>query len=285
MCVLLACGSWAEDAPRYERIASLSPTLTQMVVELGLGDRLVAVGEHDAVRPDLPVVGTFGRADAERVLLAKPDVVLATGAGGAADPSVIAAARRVGADVWCWAMPMSLGAVSEVVWSAEGEGSLSHRLGVADAGRGLRERYEAALDGLAASGDEGDGVAGRRVLVLLEAEPVSALGPGSPLVELMERTGAVNASPLTTAWGVLDRERLLLARPEVVLLVRPGDGPLVEGDARVGSLMEALPAGARVVVVGHRLGLLPSTSMAEVGAAMVEAIGGEAGLVVGGGGR
>ncbi|MEM9790482.1 MAG: ABC transporter substrate-binding protein [Planctomycetota bacterium] len=267
------------DDPSYERIVSLSPVLTRMVVDLGLGDRLVGVAEHDNVRPDLPVTGSFGEADAERVLVLDPDVILVTGLGGEPKASVVAAAERVGADVYGWDLPLTLVKIERTVHTADEPTSLSHRLGVPGRGRALRERFVEELDAIeAASADE---VAGRRVLLLLDASPASALGPGSPFVELVERLGAVSASPLSSAWGVLDEERLMLARPDVVLLIRPGDAPLVAGDGRLGALSESIDGpGVRVVLIDHPLALLPTTSLAEVAEAMAGAIAGPGGVVL-----
>ncbi|MEM9253055.1 MAG: ABC transporter substrate-binding protein [Planctomycetota bacterium] len=271
----------ASDAPAYERIVSLSPVLTQVVVDLGLGDRLVGVAEYDNVRPDLPIAGSFGEADAERVLTLSPDVVLVTGLGGEPKASVIAAAERVDAEVFAWELPMRLSMIETTVFNDDEPAGVSQALGVPGAGRALRESWSAELDDLATSAK--DEVAGRRVLLLLDANPASALGPGSPFVELVERLGAQSASPLATAWGVLDAERLMLAEPDVVLLLRPGDAPLSgDADGRVAPLADVWAGrGVRVALIDHPLGLLPSTALPEVAEAMVEAIAGRRGVVLG----
>jgi len=284
--VLMVSVAWAglatgEDAPRYERIVSLSPALTRIVEDLGLGDRLVGVAEHDNVRPELPVAGSFLEADVERILTLRPDAILVTGAGGRAKASVERAAELTGAALHGWAQPGSFEEVLAAVYAGDGS-SVSAALGVAERGEALRDEVAAAMSGQVERMRAWRGEASpRRVLVLLDTEPASALGPGSPFVELVERLGAVSASPLTAGWGVLDRERLVMARPEVVLLIRPGDVEL-EGadDPRLGGLA-GLPTGGRglrVALINDPLGLLPTTTLPRVAEAMADAITGQTGV-------
>lgn len=265
----------AEDAPRYERIVSLSPVLTQVVVDLGQGDRLVGVAEHDFVRPDLPVVGSFNEADIERVLVLKPDVILTTGgADGSPTASAARAGRLAGADVFGWPFPMTLEQVKDMAFSWDDEEGLAHRLGVPERGAALRAKFEAFLGAFATTwADAREGKEPPRVLLLLDTDPISALGPGSPFVELIERLDAASASPLTVGWGVLDRERLLVAGPDVVLLLRPEASLLTEGDERLKPLQPLLDrGGVRVAMVNHPLTLLPSTSFIELTPLIAEAI-------------
>jgi vitamin B12 transport system substrate-binding protein len=62
-----------------ERVVSLAPSLSEMVVELGSADLLVGVldaGERPAELKDLPSVGRYGQLDMERLLILKPDLLL-----------------------------------------------------------------------------------------------------------------------------------------------------------------------------------------------------------------
>ena len=62
-----------------ERVVSLAPSLSEMVVELGSADLLVGVldaGERPAELKDLPSVGRYGQLDMERLLSLKPDLLL-----------------------------------------------------------------------------------------------------------------------------------------------------------------------------------------------------------------
>ncbi|KAB0492732.1 cobalamin-binding protein [Pseudomonas vancouverensis] len=73
--LLLAAGS----AAAVERVVSLAPSLSEIVVELGSADLLVGVldaGERPAELKNLPSVGRYGQLDMERLLSLKPDLLL-----------------------------------------------------------------------------------------------------------------------------------------------------------------------------------------------------------------
>ena len=66
-------------ASAIERVVSLAPSLSEIVVELGSADLLVGVldaGDRPAELKDLPSVGRYGQLDMERLLSLKPDLLL-----------------------------------------------------------------------------------------------------------------------------------------------------------------------------------------------------------------
>ncbi len=77
LAVLLLAAS--RSAIAVERVVSLAPSLSEIVVELGSADLLVGVldaGERPAELKDLPSVGRYGQLDMERLLSLKPDLLL-----------------------------------------------------------------------------------------------------------------------------------------------------------------------------------------------------------------
>ncbi|MGY2263342.1 cobalamin-binding protein [Pseudomonas sp. SDO55104_S430] len=75
-CLLLAL---SDSAMAVERVVSLAPSLTEIVVELGSADLLVGVldaGERPVELKNLPSVGSYGQLDMERLLSLKPDLLL-----------------------------------------------------------------------------------------------------------------------------------------------------------------------------------------------------------------
>lgn len=73
--LLALCG----QALAVERVVSLAPSLSEIVVELGAADLLVGVldaGERPAPLKDLPSVGRYGQLDIERLLSLRPDLLL-----------------------------------------------------------------------------------------------------------------------------------------------------------------------------------------------------------------
>ncbi|WP_347902246.1 cobalamin-binding protein [Pseudomonas purpurea] len=62
-----------------ERVVSLAPSLSEIVVELGSADLLVGVldaGDRPAELTSVPSVGRYGQLDMERLLSLKPDLLL-----------------------------------------------------------------------------------------------------------------------------------------------------------------------------------------------------------------
>jgi vitamin B12 transport system substrate-binding protein len=77
LAVLLLAVSGAAFA--VERVVSLAPSLSEIVVELGSADLLVGVldaGDRPAELQNLPSVGRYGQLDMERLLSLKPDLLL-----------------------------------------------------------------------------------------------------------------------------------------------------------------------------------------------------------------
>jgi vitamin B12 transport system substrate-binding protein len=67
------------SAVAVERVVSLAPSLSEIVVELKSADLLVGVldaGERPAELKDLPSVGRYGQLDMERLLSLNPDLLL-----------------------------------------------------------------------------------------------------------------------------------------------------------------------------------------------------------------
>ena len=70
------CAAWAGDPPR--RIVSLAPNLTQMVIEAGAGDQLIAVTPFCEAPETIARLPGGIQPEAEQVLGLAPDLVLAT---------------------------------------------------------------------------------------------------------------------------------------------------------------------------------------------------------------
>ena len=81
LAIVLAAAAFAQ-APGPQRIISLIPAITEMLFALGVGDRVVAVGNFDHHPPEiekLPRVGALLDPDLERILSLRPDLVTVYG--------------------------------------------------------------------------------------------------------------------------------------------------------------------------------------------------------------
>jgi iron complex transport system substrate-binding protein len=76
---LITCASAAAPQPQPQRIVSTSPSITETLFALGLGDRVVGVTtfcRFPAEVARLPKIGTFLNPDAERIAGLRPDLVI-----------------------------------------------------------------------------------------------------------------------------------------------------------------------------------------------------------------
>src|SRR5689334_16231395 len=74
------------EEPR--RIVSTSPSITETLFALGLGDRVIGVSQYCRYPPEvtkLPKVGTFLAPDAERIAALRPDLVVIHETGNGVD--------------------------------------------------------------------------------------------------------------------------------------------------------------------------------------------------------
>jgi len=262
------------------RIVTLAPSLTRYVVDLGLGDALVGVSEHDSAAPEgVPAVGHVFDLDSEKLVRARPTVVLALTSDGGLPARLEELAGGGAFELASWSYPADIESALEIL-SPRAPGArpgLGAVLGVPGEAEALRARVEKALGRRAAETGERPPP---RVLLAFSTDPFMAAGPGSVLHELLtEYAGARNvAAGASVSAPVYDREKLLEAAPEVIVLLLPGAPPLevpAGEDPRLAALKDLdIPAvrDGRIVLLNDPEALLPASSMPELLARLVEVI-------------
>ncbi len=271
--VTTACGrsqppAGADSSDKGPRIVSLTPAITQMIVDLGLGDRLVGIAQYDAAAPEgPPVVGIYTEVDTEKLLSVNPThVLLMTGKDG--PPAALTEMADAGRFTLAWYPYTNTAAdVAEVLADV---GAVLGRPDEADA---LRDRM---INDLKAVADRTEGLNKPRVLMVFALSPVMASGGGTVLDAMLTRAGGVNAAAASaTTAPTYDREALIALQPDVILLLKPGDPPLREHDERLAGF-DGLPIPAvehgRIVLLNDPLVLLPSTNLPRVAEQMRQAI-------------
>src|SRR5438067_10525425 len=139
LALLLAAGTGQHlGAPvpaQVRRVVTLAPSLSEIVLALGAGDRLVGVTrfDDDPRAAKLPRVGGYNDPEPETVLGLHPDLVLAQPAPENRGP--VETLARIGIPVEAFA----LGNLAEVENAMEQIGAL---LGVPERGRALRDELE-----------------------------------------------------------------------------------------------------------------------------------------------
>lgn len=229
----------ATPAAAAERVVSLGGAVTEIVVALEQGHRLVARDATSTWPPEvegLTDVGYMRSLSPEGVLSVAPDLILAAeGAGPAQAVAMLRAARVPYVDV-----PEATdgaGVLEKIAVVAEA-------LGVPDRGAALAEGLAAELDrleGLRAGVDRP-----ARVLFVLSMRGgrLMASGTGTGADGIIRLAGGANVITEFEGYRLLSDEAVLAASPEVVLMMERGGGHAMADDELFAHLaLRTTPAG------------------------------------------
>ena len=212
------------------RLVTLAPSLSEVVLALGAGDRLVGVTrfDDDPRTAALPRVGGYNDPEPEAVLALKPDLVLAEPAPANRGP--VTTLSRLGVPIE--AFPLST--VEEIERAIEGTGQL---LGLSPRARELTRGIEAAR---AAARAAARGKRRPRVLLVFGLDPLVVAGPKSFAGELLADAGGDNAAASDKPFFRLPEEVAVRSRPDLLVLcgvdAPRGRAAIVGLEARVASL-------------------------------------------------
>lgn len=214
---------------QVRRVVTLAPSLTDTVVALGAGDRLVGVSRFDELPQvkSLPRVGGYVDPSVEAVLAVHPDLVLVQPAPGNRQPVMKLA--ELGIPVL--SVPMQ--SVEDTVAAIR---EIGRALGVAQRSEAITRRIERARAEIRAKASV---LPHPRVLFVYGFEPLVVAGPGSFADELLADAGAVNAAAKArSAYPTYSVEQAVADHPDLVIDA---------SDAGGGERLRSLLSGARWV--------------------------------------
>ena len=231
-----------------ERVVSLAPSLSEIVVELGAADLLVGVldgGERPAALATLPSVGHYGQLNIERLLSLKPDLILLW--PGSVGPAQREQLQRLNIPVYV-AEPHSLEQLATQVQA------IADPLGRADAGRQLAAQLRQRLGELRQRYHRDQPL---QVFYQVWDQPLYTVGGGQIISDALCVCGARNVfDELTLPAPQVSIESVLQRDPEVILV-----GDQAQKDAwRVWPNMAA------------RVRLVPDKGLERPSGQMVEAV-------------
>jgi len=239
----LACGS-EESAPEpspAERIIALAPGITETLFELGLGNRVVGVGDYSSWPPEVeqkPKLGGLFDARLEVITSLQPDLAILL----PSEEKLRVQLERLAVEV--------LTVRSETLDEVETMmGTIAQRCGVVERGEALQERWRQDLEPNPVPGYP-------RILLSVGRESgrladVLVSGPGTHLDELIGLLGAVNAfadAPLE--YPQVGLEEILQRRADIVIDLQPYPGiydELALDWQELQTQTDMAPACARVV--------------------------------------
>ena len=225
--LLLAAGPRQHLGPKApekaQRVVTLAPSLSEVVLALGAQDRLVGVTrfDDDPRTARLPRIGGYNDPQPEAVLAVKPDLVLAEPAPANRGP--VETVARLGVAVE--AFPLST--VADIEDAIKG---IAELLGDPEKGRALARELEAAR---AAARQSALGKPRLKALLVFGLDPLVVAGVRGFAGELLQDAGGENAAGGSEKPFLrMSAEAAVRAAPEVIVLCgvdSPAGRPAIPG--------------------------------------------------------
>jgi vitamin B12 transport system substrate-binding protein len=192
-----------------ERVVSLAPSMSEIMLELGAEQRLVGVldgGKRPAALAGVASVGRFGTLELETLLSLKPDLLLLS------PGSLPAAQRRQLEDI---GIPLYLGEPRDLEQLAEQFAEIGVRVGYAERGRQLRDQFR---DGMAALRTRYRREQPLAVFYQVWHQPVYTIGAEQIIGDALSVCGARNVfGDLRLPAPQVNIEAVLARAPQVIL--------------------------------------------------------------------
>jgi iron complex transport system substrate-binding protein len=276
---MVGCGGGAPLPPPTAgdlRILSLTPSVTEVLFAMGLGDRIVGRTTYCNWPPEaqrIPVVGDTLSLDVEKVVALAPTLALVvTRREDRLEPLRALGIRTV---------PLETDTMAELLETIRAVGRETHHEAAADA---LVGRIQSDLQAVRA---RVEGLPRPRVLftfpMTIGSVQIMVAGRGTFVDELLSAAGAENAYPDRADWPMVPAERIVELAPEVII-VHAAD--LAPGSDRARAIRQAwdryqsIPAVARgrvhvlggpfLTIPGPRVGLAARILADTIHPALVE---------------
>jgi iron complex transport system substrate-binding protein len=250
-----------------ERIVALAPSLAETLFALGLGDRVVGVGDYSVWPPEvagIPKLGGLLDPSFEEIVALKPDLAL-----------ILPSQRDLGVKLERLGIA-TLIVPSDSLTDVEKSFSLiAERCGAPEAGAKLTAEWRREMAPHPLPGAP-------KVLLVVGRSPGSLnelliAGKGTFLDDLLVRLGGVNAfADAPMAWPQINLEEVLARAPEAIVELRTEE-PAPEVVALLRRDWQSLPglpavANGRIVSIGGAYTLIPGPRLTLLYRQMREAL-------------
>ena len=248
-------------APIPQRVVSLNPTTTELIFALGGEARLVGRSRWDewpAAAKQIPALGDAIHPSIERVLAARPDLVVlyATPDNRPAYDRLRAAGIR--------AVALRIDHIAQFESAAR---LLGRMLGSATAGETVADSVAATLDRVRSATRD---LPRPSVVWPVSASPPIVIGGGSYMSELLDIAGARNVyGTMRAPSPIVSIEDVVARNPDFV--IRGGDDNPSSAWSTTWSVVPAVAAG-RVVRVSTDLVSRPSVHLGQAAVALARAL-------------
>ncbi len=223
-------GPATEPVTAPDRILAVAPSLVEILFELGLGERVVAVGDYVSWPPEAankPRIGGLFDPHLEDIVALEPDLAILL----PSEEKLAVELGRLGIEV----LTVEHETLADIEASFE---SIARRAGVDERGRELIARWRRGLGdpsrgALSVEPDGNSTEAGLRTILVVAREPgdlasMTVVGSRTFLAELLNQTGAHNVfGDLERAYAEVGLEEVLRRAPDVVLELQPDELDMV----------------------------------------------------------
>lgn len=199
-------------------IISTAPSNTEVLVALGLADKLVAVDKYSAdvegISEELPKID-FRNPDAEAIIALNPDIVIASGHNKVGDEDPFALIKEAGIPVAYIPSSYSIDGIYEDIEF------IANLTNTEKKAKELVDSMKKEVEKIKAIGDK---ITDKKN-VYFEIGAGSGLytfGNGTFLNELIETVGATNIFADENSWITVTPEAVIDANPDVILANSPG---------------------------------------------------------------
>jgi iron complex transport system substrate-binding protein len=206
-------------APGPIRIVSLSPSTTEMVFLLGMGDSLVGVTDYCNYPPEakqIERVGGFGKPSVEKLLALAPDLVVASGFNRS---NVLPILQQAGIR----SLDVKVNSIDDMFQALRDIGDAVGKRQRADQ---AVASMQAELRAVAAQLPDAKKSPPPRVFVELWDDPLDTIGGGSFLDDVIARAGGLNvAHDLPQPHVRISAEKVIEWDPDVIIIAHMARNP------------------------------------------------------------
>lgn len=202
---------------KVNTIISTAPSNTEILVALGLADKLVAIDKYsadvDGVRKDLPEID-FRNPDAETLVGLKPDIIIASGHNKTGNEDPFAAVKEAGIDVVYIPTSSSIEGIYEDI------NFIAKVTGTEKKGTEIVDNMTNEINSIKKIGDT---ITDKKsVYFEIGSTPsLYSFGNSTFLNEMIEIIGAKNILSNEKSWISPSDESILKANPDVILTSEP----------------------------------------------------------------
>lgn len=246
---------------RPARIVSAAPAVTEILFALGAGDRVAAVSDqcnYPAETARLPKIGGFWTPSVERVLGARPDLVIGSRGN---PPDFVSALRRSGVPV----VTVDPKMLADIFSSIR---QVSEMIGDKEAGERLVEAMQARLEAVAKAIADTPEEKRPTAFLMIQVMPPWTAGSGTFQGDAIRAAGGRNIAADLRGFAAYSTESLVAKNPDFLLLsTMDGDRERMKRDVLASSPLRQLSA----VKSGHMV-VLDSDPLMRAGPRIVDAV-------------